>query len=176
MRLKRTAPVLGATLASLASLVALTGCSGDGWGEDAGLPAAGDLAALEKLVSAHTTCSDLRRSSGGPLSEQAADPAWAVKERAVCGDDSRDTVTLLTVSDMEKFQQANKAAAAHGKGVRVLLGQNFALSTADTPTARALLKADVLLFTCDKDFKVPDGYRNEKLLVDGCALTDYLPA
>lgn len=173
MRLKRTAAVLGA---ALASLVAVTGCAGDSWGEDAGLPAAGDLAAIEKLVSAHTMCSDLRRSSDGPLSEQAADPAWAVKERAVCGNDSKDTVTLLSVSDMEKFQRANKAAAATGKGVQVLLGQNFALAAADEPTARALLKSDVLLFTCDKGFKVPDGYRNEKLLVDGCALTDYLPA
>ncbi|WP_370412086.1 hypothetical protein [Streptomyces fradiae] len=173
MRLKRTAAVLGA---ALASLVAVTGCAGDSWGEDAGLPAAGDLAAIEKLVAAHTMCSDLRRTADGPLSEQAADPAWAVRERAVCGNDSKDTVTLLSVSDMEKFQEANKAAAASGKGVQVLLGQNFALAAADEATARALLKSDVLLFTCDKDFKVPDGYRNEKLLVDGCALTDYLPA
>ncbi|XIE78231.1 hypothetical protein AB6O49_08730 [Streptomyces sp. SBR177] len=172
MRFKRTAAVLGSALVSLA---ALSGCAGDTWGEEAGLPAAGDLAAVEKLVSAHTMCSDLRRSSEGPLAEQAADPAWAVRERAVCGDDSKDTVTLLSIADMKKFQQANKTAAAQGRGVRVLLGQDFALSPADEATARALLKADVLLFTCEKDFTVPDGYRKEKLLVEGCALTDYLP-
>ncbi|MET8504690.1 hypothetical protein ABZV60_08565 [Streptomyces sp. NPDC004787] len=172
MRFKRTAAVLGSALVSLA---ALSGCAGDSWGEEAGLPAAGDLAAVEKLVSAHTMCSDLRRSSEGPLAEQAADPAWAVRERAVCGDDSKDTVTLLSIADMEKFQQANKTAAAHGRGVRVLLGRDFALAPADEATARALLKADVLLFTCEKDFRVPDGYRKEKLLVEGCALTDYLP-
>ncbi|MFJ3902058.1 hypothetical protein [Streptomyces sp. NPDC090025] len=174
MRLNRRGPaVLGA---ALLSLVALTGCGGDSWGEKAGLPAAGDIAAIEKIVAAHTTCSDLRTgTAGGRLAEETRDPAWAVRERAVCGDDARDTVTLLSIADMAKFQRANKAAAARGKGVQVFLGQDFALAAADPRTAKALLEADVLLFACDKDFKVPDGYRNEELLVDGCALTDYLP-
>ncbi|MEV7276584.1 hypothetical protein [Streptomyces sp. NPDC093111] len=171
MRLKRTAAVLGT---ALIALVTLTGCS-SAWGEDAGLPAADDMAAMEKLVAAHTMCSDLRTNGGGAMREQAADPAWAISARGVCGDDDRDTVTLLSVSDMEKFQRANKAAAAQGKGVRVLVGQNFALFPGDERTAKALLDSEVLLFTCEKGFKVPDGYRNEKLLVDGCALTDYLP-
>ncbi|MFI8516562.1 hypothetical protein ACIGEZ_01830 [Streptomyces sp. NPDC085481] len=172
MRLKRTAAVLGT---ALTALVTLTGCS-SAWGEDAGLPAAGDMAAIEKLVGEHTMCSDLRTGSGGgAMSAEAKDPAWAISQRGVCGDDSKDTVTLLSVSDMEKFQEANKDAAARGKGVRVLLGQNFALVPGDEQTAKALLKSEMLLFTCEKDFKVPDGYRNEKLLVDGCALTDYLP-
>ncbi|MFC8507008.1 hypothetical protein ACFU3J_09720 [Streptomyces sp. NPDC057411] len=172
MRLKRTAAVLGT---ALTALVTLTGCS-SAWGEDAGLPAAGDMAAIEKLVASHTMCSDLRTDGGGAMGDEAKDPAWAISERGVCGDDDRDTVTLVAVSDMEKFQQANKAAAAKGKGVRVLLGQNFALVPGDPKTAKALMASDVLLFTCEKGFKVPDGYRNEKLLVDGCALTDYLPA
>ncbi|MER7518122.1 hypothetical protein [Streptomyces sp. NPDC126499] len=174
MRLQRTAAVLGA---ALTALVAVTGC-GSTWGEDVGLPSAPDMAAIEKLVAAHTMCSDLRpgTSGSGALAAEAKDPAWAVKERAVCGDDARDTLTLLSLSDMEKFQEANKAAAAKGQGGRFLIGQDFALVAADEATAKALLKSEVLLFTCEKGFKVPDGYRNEKLLVDGCALTDYLPA
>ena len=175
MRLKRTAAVLGA---ALTSLVVLTGCGGDDWGEEAGLPSAGDMAAIEKLVGSRTMCSDLRTGPGqnGVLSDEAEDPAWAVKERGVCGDDAADTLTLFSVSDMEKFQQAAKKAAAAGHSTRFLLGQDFAVVAADPEAAKALLATDVLLFTCEKGFKVPDGYRNEKLLVDGCALTDYLPA
>lgn len=173
MRLKRTAAVLGA---ALVSLVALTGC-GSSWGEDAGLPAAGDMAAIEKLVGAHTMCSDLRTGTGdsGVMGLEAKDPQWAVKERGVCGNDASDTLTLLSVSDMEKFQRANKQAAAAGHDTRFLLGQDFAVVAGDPAAAKALMDSDVLLFTCAKDFKVPDGYRDEKLLVDGCALTDYLP-
>ncbi|MEV5973592.1 hypothetical protein [Streptomyces sp. NPDC051921] len=173
MRLQRTAAALGA---ALTSLVVLTGCSSS-WGADAGLPEAGDMAAIEKLVGSHTMCSDLRTGVGdsGAMGSEAKDPAWAIKERGVCGDDARDTVTLLSVSDMEKFQQTARRAAAGGNGTRFLLGQDFALVAHDESTAKALLKSDVLLFTCEKGFKVPDGYRNEKLLVDGCALTDYLP-
>ncbi|MFF0432609.1 hypothetical protein ACFYU9_10355 [Streptomyces sp. NPDC004327] len=172
MRLKRTGAVLGT---ALTALVTLTGCSS--WGEDAGLPAAGDMAAIEKLVGAHTMCSDLRTGSGdsGAMGLEAKDPAWAVKERGVCGNDAGDTLTLLSLSDMEKFQQANKKAASAGHDTRFLLGQDFAVATTDPAAAKALVKADLLLFTCEKGFKVPDGYRKEKLLVDGCALTDYLP-
>ncbi|MFJ7067117.1 hypothetical protein [Streptomyces sp. NPDC101115] len=174
MRLPRTAAALGA---ALTALVALTGCSSDSWGEDAGLPAAGDMAAIEKLVGARTMCSDLRTGvAGGTMSEESRDPAWAVKERGVCGDDARDTLTLLSVSDMEKFQQSAKKAAAAGHATGFLLGQDFAVVTPDPEAAKALMASDVLFFTCEKGFKVPDGYRSEKLLVDGCALTDYLPA
>ncbi|MFI8966666.1 hypothetical protein ACIGO8_31675 [Streptomyces sp. NPDC053493] len=174
MRLKRTAAVLGA---ALTTLVALTGCGGSSWGEDAGLPAAGDMAAIEKLVGRHTMCSDLRTGTGdnGVLSAESQDPAWAIEQRGVCGNDARDTLTLLSVSDMEKFQQANKKAAAAGHDTRFLVGQDFAVVATDPAAAKALMATDVLLFTCAKDFKVPDGYRSEKLLVDGCALTDYLP-
>ncbi|MFF5972524.1 hypothetical protein ACFY7C_13500 [Streptomyces sp. NPDC012769] len=173
MRLQRTAAVLGA---ALTALVAVTGC-GSTWGEDLGLPSAPDMAAIEKLVAAHTMCSDLRSGTndGGAMGLEAKDPAWAVKQRAMCGDDARDTVTLLSLSDMEKFQRANKDAAARGQGRRFLIGQDFALVAGDDATAKALLKSEVMLFTCEKGFKVPDGYRNEKPLVDGCALTDYLP-
>ncbi|MEU8518617.1 hypothetical protein [Streptomyces sp. NBC_01216] len=170
MRLKRTA-VLGA---ALTALVTVSGC-GSAWGEDAGLPKAGDMAALERLVGQHTMCSDLRTGVDGALSRESADPAWGIEARAVCGNDSRDTLTLLSVSDMEKFQKANKKAAAEGAGGRFLLGQDFALAADDTAVAEELKRSGVLLFTCEKDFVVPDGYRREKLLVDGCALTDYLP-
>ncbi|MFB7861862.1 hypothetical protein [Streptomyces sp. NPDC056069] len=174
MRLQRTTAALGA---ALVSLVLLTGCSSS-WGEDAGLPEAGDMGAIEKLVGSHTMCSDLRTGAGdsGTMGPETKDPAWAIKERGVCGDDARDTVTLLSVSDMEKFQETAKKAAETGHATRFLLGQDFALVAGDEPTAKALLKSDVLLFTCEKGFKVPDGYRSEKLLVDGCALTDYLPS
>ncbi|WP_128976788.1 hypothetical protein [Streptomyces roseicoloratus] len=174
MRLQRTAAALGA---ALTALVALTGCSSDTWGEDAGLPAAGDMAAIEKLVGSRTMCSDLRTgTAGGTMSQESRDPAWAVRERGVCGDDARDTLTLLSVADMEKFQQAAKKAAGDGHATRFLLGQDFAVVAPDPAVAKALMASDVLLFTCERDFTVPDGYRTEKLLVDGCVLTDHLPA
>ncbi|MFF7180638.1 hypothetical protein [Streptomyces sp. NPDC008121] len=172
MRLKRTA-VLGA---ALTALVTVTGCSSS-WGEDAGLAKAGDLAGVERIVSEHTLCSDLRAASGdGSMNEEAKDPAWGIGQRAVCGDDREDTLTLLTVTDMEKFQKANRDAAAKGGGGRFLIGQDFALVPGDERVAQKLKDSGTLLFTCEKDFKIPDGYRQEELLVDGCALTDYLPA
>ncbi|MFI8290887.1 hypothetical protein EAO71_11655 [Streptomyces sp. ms191] len=172
MRLKRTA-VVGA---ALVALVSVTGCAG-AWGEDAGLPKAGDMAGLEKLVGRHALCSDLRAGSdSGAMSRESGDPAWGIEARAVCGNDSRVTLTLLSVADMEKFQQANRKAAAEGAGGRFLLGQDFALVADDRTSAEELKKSGVLLFTCEKDFAIPQGYRHEELLVDGCALTDYLPA
>lgn len=172
MRRTRIA-VLGA---ALTALVTVTGCSSS-WGEDAGLPKADGLAGIERIVGAHTMCSDLRAAPpSGVMSVEAKDPAWGIKERAVCGDDARDTLTLLAVADMERFQEANKKAAAEGKGGSFLLGQDFAVIADDRGVSGKLLaEAEVLYFTCDKDFKVPQGHRQEKLLVEGCALTDYLP-
>ncbi|MET9434616.1 hypothetical protein [Streptomyces sp. NPDC006551] len=172
MRLKRIA-VLGA---ALTALVTVSGCSSS-WGEDAGLPKAGDLAGIERIVSKHTMCSDLRAASGdGSMNEEAKNPSWGIGQRAVCGDDRDDTLTLLTVTDMEKFQEANRKAAAQGGGGRFFVGQDFAIVPGNDRVAEKLKASGTLLFTCEKDFKIPQGYRQEELLVDGCALTDYLPA
>ncbi|WP_405491514.1 hypothetical protein [Streptomyces sp. NBC_00096] len=166
--------------AALVALVALTGCGGGGdkgssgpSKDDLGLPAAGDMASIEKFINQHAKCTNLRpvdEEGKGLLEKEAKDPAWAIKERAVCDDGSRQTITLLSISDMAKFQATNRA----GKKYEALVGKNFAVVPTDDGTVKALMNAKMLTLTCDPDgYQIPSGYKQHKGLVEGCILTDY---
>ncbi|MCY0961744.1 hypothetical protein [Streptomyces sp. H27-H5] len=174
MRLSRTL-MAGAALIALASL---TGCGGDGDAGgggstgDLGLPAAGDMASIEKFVNQHAQCNNLRPSDdegSGLLEKEAADPAWAIKERAVCDDGSHQTITLLAISDMAKFQAANNA----GKKYEALVGKNFAVVPEGDTTVQALMNAKMLLLVCKGGYEIPSGYAQHKGSAEGCILTDY---
>ncbi|MEC4018247.1 hypothetical protein [Streptomyces sp. H27-D2] len=160
---------------ALAVVAGVSGCGSDG-SEDNGLPIAGDMAGIEKFANKYTTCSGLEMDSeSGYMSSEAEDPSWAIKERAVCDDGRSDSITLLSIDNMKKFQSANKRDAAKGEGGKFLIGQDFALIPSNEQTAMELKESGTLLFTCDSDFKVPSGYVKKNALVDGCLLTDYMP-
>ncbi|MET9320865.1 hypothetical protein ABZX75_11865 [Streptomyces sp. NPDC003038] len=173
MRLSRTLTAG----AALVALVSLTGCGGGGDGatDDLGLPSAGDIASIEKLVNQYATCDNLRprdekEDRWGTL---AKDPAWAIKERARCDDDSNQNITLLAISDMAKFQAANRKASEGGKNNEALIGKNFAIVAEGDETGQALMKAKMLILTCSGDYPIPGGYKQHKGLAEGCVLTDY---
>ncbi|MGW0364340.1 hypothetical protein [Streptomyces sp. NPDC002990] len=175
MRLSRTLTA-GAALVALASL---TGCGGggDGTTDDLGLPSAGDIASIEKFINQHAQCKNLMGEDEGEglLEDEAKDPAWAIKERAVCKDASNRVITLLAISDMAKFQATNRKAVANNKDAEVLVGKNFAVVPVGDHTVKALMDAKMLLLTCNPDnYKIPGGYKQHKGLAEGCVLTDYI--
>ncbi|MGW0752989.1 hypothetical protein [Streptomyces sp. NPDC002587] len=179
MRLSRTLTA-GAALIAFASL---TGCGGDSDGgsggkgatDDLGLPAAGDIASIEKFVNQHATCSNLRTDDEGKQHWEtlAKDPAWAIKERALCDDGANQRVTLLAISDMAKFQAANRKASEGGKNNKALIGKDFAVVAEGDDTGQALIKAKMLVLTCSGDDQIPGGFKQHKGLAEGCILTDY---
>ncbi|MFE0579108.1 hypothetical protein [Streptomyces sp. NPDC058874] len=165
------------TLAAAAALVALTalaGCGGDP-ADELGLPAAGDIASIQKLINQHAVCDNLRPDDEGKDRWEAfaQDPAWAIKERALCDDASNRRITLLSISDMSKFQAANRKASEGGKNHDVLLGKDFALVPEGNRTTEALLKAKLLVLTCSGAYEIPSGFKQHKGMADGCLLTDY---
>ncbi|MFE9564093.1 hypothetical protein ACFYM0_23630 [Streptomyces sp. NPDC006487] len=194
MRLSRT---LAATATAVLVLAALTGCGGDAGesGEDLGggagisggapkddgapkdgadLPSAGDMASIEKFINQHAQCNNLQpfdEDGSGLFEEEAKDPAFAIKERAVCHDGSHNVITLLVISDMAKFQAANR----DGEKFEVIVGKNFAVVPEGDNTVTALVAAKMLLLTCDpNDYQIPSGYKQLKGLAEGCVMTDYV--
>lgn len=173
MRLSKTLTAAAALIA----LASLTGCGGNdeaggGSTSDLGLPAAGDMASIEKFINQHAQCNNVRPfddEGTGLLEKEAADPAWAIKERAVCDDGSHQTITLLAISDMAKFQATNVA----GKKYEALVGKNFAVVPEGDTTVKALMDAKMLLLVCKGDYEIPSGYKQHKGLAEGCILTDY---
>ncbi|MEV7173135.1 hypothetical protein AB0O18_25970 [Streptomyces sp. NPDC093224] len=170
MRLTRTLTAA----AALVALTALTGCGGDP-ADDLGLPAAGDIASIQKLINQHALCDNLRPDDEGKSRWKtfAQDPAWGIKERALCDDGSSNRITLLSISDMAKFQAANRKASEGGKNHEVLLGKDFALVPEGSETNQALLKAKLLVLVCSGAYEIPSGFQQHKGLADGCILTDY---
>ncbi|MFF3328772.1 hypothetical protein ACFYWX_04305 [Streptomyces sp. NPDC002888] len=145
------------------------------------LPQAADMASIAYYLNKYTSCLDLetgdRYDSNHEGSndswgvEEAADPAWGIKERAVCTDTSGHPITLLTAPDMKKFQTAVKK-----DGTEVAVGQDFAVIPVGDQAVQELAKSDLRFLTCDPDFSAPSGYTKEPALVDGCVLSDYFPS
>ncbi|MCX4527024.1 MULTISPECIES: hypothetical protein [unclassified Streptomyces] len=162
---------------AVVALTALTGCGSDAKDDGLGLPSAGDLASVEKFVNQHAQCNNLRTKKAegteGILTDEAKDPAWAIKERGVCNDADGDIVTLLAISDMAKFQAANHKAAQDGKVVNVLAGKDFAVVAVGGDSGKKLMDAGLLLLTCASNYEIPSGYKKHGGLVEGCVLTDY---
>lgn len=185
------------TLAACAAAVALTvasGCgsdqegrsSADGDGLSAGSggrlmdggtegrPSAATMADVEAFVSRYTTCTDLHMQDEDyedavlPNPEEAG-IAWGIEERAVCFNLKRNSVRLMTITDMKSFQTRAKE---HGGGY--LLGEDFAVASGTSATRNDLEDSGLLDLHCDPDTPIPSGYRKEKALVDGCTLTDFV--
>ncbi|GAA0323605.1 hypothetical protein GCM10010302_73470 [Streptomyces polychromogenes] len=176
MRLTKTLAVV----TTVAALTALTGCGSDG---DAlsGLPKADDMATLEKLINAHSTCRELQAGTarlGDAGTKMVKDPAFAVKEAATCKAADGDKVRLFLVSDMKKFQEANKKAqdADASFDSAYMIGQNFAVVPGSND-AKELKPAGFAMMTCNpaNKAKIPSGYKVDEPLVKGCIVTDYFP-
>ncbi|WP_411084027.1 hypothetical protein [Streptomyces sp. cmx-18-6] len=185
-----------ATAAALIAVTTLSGCGGDSSGpmDDLGLPAADDMASVASIVNEHAVCKKLSKGTQGPsepsnsvsdqwdpayLSEETANPDWAIKERALCKDDNGRQITLLTISDMTKFQTATSKAQANGDEKDFLVGQNFAVVPTADDTVRPLMTGGGLFITsCDPDNKsdIPSGYKIHDGLAKGCFMTDYIPS
>ncbi|MEV7887507.1 hypothetical protein ACWD3I_25985 [Streptomyces sp. NPDC002817] len=144
------------------------------------LPAASGMASIVSFVNQHTACLDLvpgreyDASGRSPAwgGEEAQDPSWGIAERAVCEDRFADAVALLTVPDMKTFQ----AAVKENGHTAFLVGQDFAVAPVNGRTARDLAGAGLKFLTCVPDFSVPSGYNTDRALVDGCVLSNYVPA
>ncbi|MFB7836228.1 hypothetical protein [Streptomyces sp. NPDC056056] len=181
MRLSRT---LSATVAA-AALTALTACGSNDDTGGQGLPKAKDVAAMERFVSQYTVCKELRAenpSEQGNRSDFEDLPKGTgagVKERAYCEADRGQPIALVAVSDMKKFVQALKANEQAGKdSTGALVGADFAVIPTDDTTTRALKAAGLLVASCDPTFnaRIPSGYTKREGLVDGCVMTDFIPA
>ncbi|WP_143568842.1 MULTISPECIES: hypothetical protein [Streptomyces] len=181
MRLSRTLTAMTAAVA----LTALTGCGGEGNSGPLaalGLPKADNMAAVEKLINANGTCRELE---GGPkhldkdTAKMVDDPAFAIKESARCKDRNGKSIYLLLLSDMKKFQEANKKAQETDEDFdsSYLIGQNIALVSKGDDTVRGLMAAKFALMSCNPQHTkdIPSGYKKDEPLVKGCVVTDYIP-
>lgn len=185
MRMSRTLTAA----AALTALAALTGCGGEGDSETGSggksLPKAKDVAAMERFVNQYTQCNDLEKNPpeerhGGTAFEDVPKGAGAgVKEQVYC-DAERGHMALVAISDMKKFQQALKANAEAGKegDAVALVGADFAVIPNEGGGLRALKSSGLLVASCNPKFNgdIPSGYVKRDAKVEGCILTDYLPA
>ncbi|RST16155.1 hypothetical protein E2C00_22375 [Streptomyces sp. WAC05374] len=174
MRLTRT---LATGAVVLSALVTLTGCGGDSEaapdGPLGGLPAANTMADVQKAITERgEDCSPLEKSREGQsyMEDEAEDPAWGIKERAVCSDKGGSPVTVLLIGDMAKFQES---LAKDGGSFTV--GQNFALAGESENFGATLNRNGLRTLSCDPDAreKVPSGYEIHEGQVKGCFTTNY---
>ncbi|MGW0866960.1 hypothetical protein [Streptomyces sp. NPDC002611] len=138
------------------------------------------MASIASFVDQHTTCLDLapgreydaagRSAAWGR--EEALDPSWGIAERAVCEDRFADAVALLKVHDMKTFQ----AAVKEDGHADFLVGRDFAVVPVNGRTVHDLAGAGLKFLTCDPDFSAPSGYSTARAFVDGCVLSNYVPA
>ncbi|MEU5304162.1 hypothetical protein ACH4YO_14470 [Streptomyces noursei] len=143
------------------------------------LPEASDMDTLARQIDLFTSCKEVKPGTEYDAShdgtdaawgtQEAADPSWGIKERAVCKD-FRHPIALLLISDMRKFQTAAKKANAP-----FAIGKNYAVVPVGDDQIEALSPSGLAFLTCAPDFSPPSGHRTEKALVDGCVLSDYFP-
>ncbi|NEB41052.1 hypothetical protein G3I54_29790 [Streptomyces sp. SID14515] len=162
------------------------GAADDGYGQSAGSggrlidpdrdgpPSAPTMAAIEMFVLQYTTCTGLvmqekdYEDSDFPYPEEAG-ATWGIRERAICFNDQRNSVRLMAIDDMKKFQtQAKK------QGGEYFVGKDFAVASGTSETRSDLRTSGLLMLACDPDEPIPSGYKQEKSLVDGCTLTDFI--
>ncbi|MEU6983148.1 hypothetical protein ABZ946_06955 [Streptomyces sp. NPDC046324] len=168
---------LAAGAVALTAALTLTGCGGDGGaaaeGPLGGLPKADTMADVQKAVQERgEDCSPLEQSREGHsyMADEAKDPAWGIKERAVCFDSGGGSVTVLLLNDMTKFQES----LAKGGG-SFTIGQNFALAGESDSFGQALNRGGLHTLSCNKGSRddVPSGFEIHDGLVKGCFTTNY---
>ncbi|MFJ7070050.1 hypothetical protein [Streptomyces sp. NPDC101115] len=161
----------------LSALVTLTGCGDDGTaasdGPLDGLPKANTMADVQKaIIERGEDCSPLEKSREGKtyMKDEAEDPAWGIKERAVCFDKGGNPVTVLLIGDMTKFQES---LAKDGSSFTI--GQNFALAGESSNFGATLNQNGLRTLSCDPDDRkdVPSGYEIHEGQVKGCFTTNY---
>ncbi|MFD8145097.1 hypothetical protein [Streptomyces sp. NPDC059708] len=180
MRLTRTLTAVTAAVA----LTALTGCGGEADGGPLaalGLPKADDIGGIEKVINKGGTCRELKVDDIAPdVDQRVKDPSFAVKQTASCKDERGKRATLLLLSDMKKFQEANKKTLEADPAFNTvyLVGQNFAVVPGGDDGAGGLRKAGLFTMSCDPKHRssVPGSSRISEELVKGCFVTDYSPA
>ncbi|MGW0393271.1 hypothetical protein ACWDYJ_20690 [Streptomyces sp. NPDC003042] len=159
-----------------------------------GLPSAGSLAELKKLVHPHTVDCTNMSTADADVSSIDYQPvvkgdhrAWGVKDRAVCGtlggaQRAHDLNWLDVVTDMRTLQlRAKEAQLADLKddgrlkatASKLLVGTNIAVETNDKSARHGLYQLQFLYLNCETAFTAPAGYRLEKSLVEGCVLTNF---
>lgn len=111
------------------------GGAADGWGygqsagsggggrlmdtETEGRPSAATTAEIETFVSGRTTCTDLHMQARDYDDEdnpeaEAAGELWGISERAICYDETRNGVTLMSVNDMKSFRPRRRSGPPTG--------------------------------------------------------------
>ncbi|MFJ3104888.1 hypothetical protein [Streptomyces sp. NPDC086835] len=191
MHLKR---IIAAT-AALASLSLITACedvdadrttavTGPTADSDAGVDT---LEQAQVYVQRYASCERMSTDpmdSRLPLTEFTAVGKWSVTERGVCSDRVEDgEIMFYMFSDMKTFQEGYKQRVLakissgdsdYGLLSRVLVGKNFAVTPTETKTALKLSRSDLRVLTCNPTARVPEGYKREKGLVEGCVLSDFV--
>ncbi|WP_406181499.1 hypothetical protein [Streptomyces sp. NBC_01006] len=162
-----------------------------------GLPRAGSIAELKKLVGSSVDCTHFSTDPATVAIESidyapvvTGDPlGWGVTGRGLCGEPAgaqraHDLNWLDTVGDMKKMQTRAKATQQadlkdDGKLRRtaslLLVGENIAVETNDPDVRFGLYQQQFLYLNCVPGFSAPAGYRLEKSQVEGCVLTNYEP-
>ncbi|MEU3301108.1 hypothetical protein ABZ729_14965 [Streptomyces sp. NPDC006678] len=168
-----------------------------------GLPAAGTMrGAQEFLLGAGLPCTSVstdRNAKGAPAQgflgttsatatdeEKRKAASWRIKEAGVCGEHHGSSWVIYLPEDMETFQRKYRDAAletakesdgSYGslRTGRYLFGADFVVDPTSSLRDSGLLETGLLILNCDPDLKVASGYRKQDALVDGCALTNYIP-
>ncbi|MGW7100758.1 hypothetical protein [Streptomyces sp. NPDC054838] len=194
MRLQRT---LAAT-AALIALPALAACKGDpappagragasASPSAAGPSAGGSVIEAQQYVRQFTSCEDLSGEPDDPRLPSTGFTRvgqWSVTRRGVCSDRPvHGELVFYVVSDMKEFQERYKQKVmdaikggdgASGLDSRVLVGKGYVVTPTQTKSALALGRSDLRILTCNPTFAVPEGYKKEKALVEGCVLSDFV--
>ncbi|MFD0359669.1 hypothetical protein ACFVHW_38935 [Streptomyces sp. NPDC127110] len=145
------------------------------------------LAEAQAYIRKYTPCEDLSsdpNDSRVNLSGYNPVGTSGITERGVCsGEKAQGEIVIHMISDMKANQQAEKdhvtkrlAEGYWDAGLYdpVFYGKTFTAFSRKTETALALAKSDLRALVCNPDFTVPEGYKKEKALVDGCVLTDFV--
>lgn len=145
------------------------------------------LEQAQVYVQRYASCEQMStdpKDSRLPLTEFTAVGKWSVTERGVCSDRVKNgEIIFYMYSDMRAFQEGYKQRVLakiasgdrnYGLFSRVLVGKNFAVTPTETKTALKLSRSDLRVLTCNPTASVPEGYKREKGLVEGCVLTDFV--
>ncbi|MFG2330797.1 hypothetical protein ACGFMM_14345 [Streptomyces sp. NPDC048604] len=163
-----------------------------------GLPRAGSLDELKKMVHPHTVDCTNYSTDPADLAIESIDyqpvvtgehRSWGVEDRAVCGNPggaqrASDLNWLDIVDDMTTLQERAKAAQQEdlkddgrlkATASRLLVGENIAVETNDPSVRYGLYQLQFLYLNCEPGFTAPAGYRLEQSSVAGCVLTNHEP-
>ncbi|MEU4211770.1 hypothetical protein AB0F13_17485 [Streptomyces sp. NPDC026206] len=192
-----------AAITLLGTLVTLTACEG-GKGQGAqdkagatpagsatpsvpqGPPSAASLAEAQKYVQRYASCESMGTDPGDkrlPSPALTSVGEWSVTERGVCSDPrEHGELVVYRTSDMKEFQTRYKKHIMDGfaqeptPGLfsRVFVGKDFVVTPTATKSALALARSGLRILTCNPTFAVPQGYKKEKALVEGCVLSDFV--